>query len=180
MNRLLMGSIMAAGALLSGCSSETDTELRAWVQEQRGLTKSKVAAIPAPKTFAPQTYTQVGAVDPFSIQKMNAGLKKGGNAAAVNTALITPELNRRRESLEAFPLDGFTMVGSVIKEGKPLALVKVEELLYQVRVGNYLGQNYGKITKITESEVVLREVVQDAAGEWVERAASLQLQERSK
>lgn len=180
MNRQGLCVSLLTGVLLAGCGSEPDSELRAWVQEQRGLTKAKVTAIPAPKTFAPQAYTQVGAVDPFSIQKMNAALKKGTSSAAVNTALITPELHRRRESLEAFPLDGFTMVGSVIKEGKPMALVKVEDLLYQVRLGNYLGQNYGKITKITESEVVLREVVQDAAGEWVERAASLQLQERSK
>lgn len=180
MNQVWLGTLVAVGLVLAGCSGEADNELRTWVQEQRGLTKSKVAAIPAPKTFAPQAYTQVGAVDPFSIQKMTAGLKKGGSAVAVNTALITPELNRRRESLEAFPLDGFTMVGSVIKEGKPMALVKVDDLLYQVRVGNYLGQNYGKITRINESEVILREVVQDAAGEWVERTASLQLQERSK
>jgi type IV pilus assembly protein PilP len=53
-------------------------------------------------------------------------------------------------------------------------------LLYQVRVGNYLGQNYGRITRITETELGLREIVQDAAGEWIERPATLELQERSK
>jgi len=52
--------------------------------------------------------------------------------------------------------------------------------LYQVRVGEHLGQSYGRVTKITETEVTLREIVQDAAGEWIERVASLQLQERSK
>jgi type IV pilus assembly protein PilP len=52
-------------------------------------------------------------------------------------------------------------------------------LLYQVKVGNYLGQNFGKVTKVTETEVSLREIVQDAAGEWIERQASLQLQEGS-
>jgi len=50
-------------------------------------------------------------------------------------------------------------------------------LLYQVRPGQYLGQNYGRITKISETEVVLREIVQDAVGEWIERPAALQLQE---
>jgi type IV pilus assembly protein PilP len=49
-----------------------------------------------------------------------------------------------------------------------------------VRPGNYLGQNYGRVTKIIETEVTLREIVQDAAGEWIERTATLQLQERSK
>jgi type IV pilus assembly protein PilP len=72
------------------------------------------------------------------------------------------------------------MVGSSMKAGHPVGLVKVDNLLYQVKPGNYLGQNYGRITKVGESEVVLRELVQDAAGEWIERIATLQLQEKSK
>jgi type IV pilus assembly protein PilP len=71
-----------------------------------------------------------------------------------------------------------TLVGSISKAGRPVALVKVDNLLYQVRPGNYLGQNFGKVTKISETEVTLREIVQDAGGEWVERIVSLQLQER--
>lgn len=73
-----------------------------------------------------------------------------------------------------------TMVGSLIKQGQPVALIRVDNLLYQVRPGNYLGQNYGRIMKVDETEVVLREIVQDSAGEWIERTATLQLQERSK
>jgi type IV pilus assembly protein PilP len=73
-----------------------------------------------------------------------------------------------------------SMVGSVSREGKPFALLKVNNLLYQVKVGDYLGQNYGRVTKIAETEVTLREIVQDAAGEWIERSASLQLQERAR
>ena len=61
-----------------------------------------------------------------------------------------------------------------------MALVRVDNLLYQVRVGNYLGQNYGKVTKVSETGISLREIVQDAAGEWIERTAALQLQEVSK
>jgi len=94
--------------------------------------------------------------------------------------LVAPELVRRKEALEAFPLDAVSLVGSLVKEGQPVALVKVDNLLYQVRVGNHLGQNYGRVTKIAETEVSLREIVQDAAGEWIERTATLQLQERSK
>ena len=56
------------------------------------------------------------------------------------------------------------------------AIVQVDGSLYQVRAGNYLGQNFGVITKITESEVVLKELVQDAASDWVERVSSLRLQ----
>ena len=95
-------------------------------------------------------------------------------------ALVAPELARRKEPLEAFPLDAMSLVGSIIKAGQPVALVKVDSLLYQVKLGNYLGLNFGKVTKISETEVGLREIVQDAVGEWIERAATLQLQERSK
>ena len=90
------------------------------------------------------------------------------------------ELNRRKEPLEAFPLDSMTMVGSLDRAGQKVALVRVDTLLHQVRPGNYLGQNYGRVIRITESEVMLREIVQDAAGEWIERSTALQLQEQTK
>ena len=73
-----------------------------------------------------------------------------------------------------------TMVGSLDKKGVPTALLRVGTLLYQVRVGNYLGQNYGKITKITENSIQLREIVQDGGGDWIERTSTLELQEGSK
>jgi type IV pilus assembly protein PilP len=72
------------------------------------------------------------------------------------------------------------MVGSVTKQNKPFALLKVDKLLYQVKLGDYLGQNYGKIIKITETDVSLREIVQDASGEWTERISSIQLQEKAR
>lgn len=92
--------------------------------------------------------------------------------------MIAPELNRRKEPLEAYPLDAMSMVGTLDRGGKRVALLRVDKLLYQVRVGDHLGQNYGRITKITEGDVALREIVQDAAGEWIERNSELQLQEK--
>ena len=95
-------------------------------------------------------------------------------------SLLAAELNRRKEPLEAYPLDSMSMVGSVIKSGRAYALLRVDNLLYQVKAGDYLGQNYGKITKITETDISLREIVQDAAGEWIERNGALQLQEKAR
>ena len=72
-------------------------------------------------------------------------------------------------------------IGSgLIKVGQPVALVRVDNLIYQVRAGNYLGQNYGRVTKVSETGLSLREIVQDAAGEWIERTATLQLLEGTK
>jgi type IV pilus assembly protein PilP len=119
-------------------------------------------------------------VEPFSNVKLTQALKRESSQAVTNGALVAPELARRKEPLESFPLDSMSLVGNLTKAGQPVALVKVDNLLYQVKSGNYLGQNYGKVTKITETQVVLREIVQDAAGEWIERAATLELQERAK
>ncbi|HVE52138.1 MAG TPA: pilus assembly protein PilP [Ramlibacter sp.] len=172
---------LAACGLLAACESSEHEELQAWMRQERAATRPQVKPIPEPKQFTPQAYTQETAVSPFSNQKLTAALKRDSQqAGTASAALLAPELNRRKEALEAFPLDAMAMVGSLMKQGQPVALVKVDNLLYQVKPGNYLGQNYGRITKVGETEVVLRELVQDAAGEWIERTATLQLQEKSK
>jgi type IV pilus assembly protein PilP len=167
-------------AAVAGCDAGDHEELSAWMNEQRQQTRPQVAPIPEPKKFTPQAYSQEAATDPFSNQKLVQAIKRESTQSSSSAALIAPELQRRREPLEAYPLDTMSMVGTLIKQGQPVGLVKVDNLLYQVRPGNYLGQNYGRITKVSESEIVLRELVQDASGEWVERVATLQLQERSK
>ena len=175
----LVPAVLAVAAL-AGCGSSNVEEIQAWMTQQRAQTKPKVQPIPEPKKFTPQAYTQEAAVDPFSSQKLTQALKRETTQSTSSAALLAPELSRRKEPLEGYPLDAMVMVGSLVKQGQPVALVRVDKLLYQVRPGNYLGQNYGRIVKIGESEVSLREIVQDAAGEWIERTATLQLQERAK
>ena len=168
------------GCLMAACGSSEQDELQHWIAEQRTATKPRVQPIPEPKKFTPQPYTQETATDPFSVQKLTQALKRESAQTTSNAGLITPELARRKEPLEAYPLDSMGMVGSVNKQGQPFALLRVDSLLYQVKVGDYLGQNYGRITRIAETEIALREIVQDAAGEWIERPATLQLQERAR
>lgn len=173
---LLLGLLVT----LAGCGASGEDELRQWMDEQKRQTKPKVAPISEPKQFKPENYTQATVIEPFSNQKLTQALKKESSQAAASGALIAPEMARRKEALESFPLDAMVMVGSMVRAGQPVALVKVDNLLYQVRPGSYLGQNYGRVTKISEADVTLREIVQDAVGEWIERTATLQLQERSK
>ena len=172
--------MICALAFLSGCGSSDQDQLKSWMTEQRNQVKSRVDRIPEPTKFSPQAYSQEASVEPFSNQKLTQALKRDSSQATSNVALITPELARRKEPLEASPLDAVSMVGSLVKAGQPVALVRVDNLLYQVRVGNYLGQNYGRITKVSDTGLSLREIVQDAAGEWIERTATLQLQEVTK
>ena len=177
MRPLLPWSAVATALLLLGaCSAEHD-ELRQWMDQQRREIKPNITALQPPKKFDPQPYNSAQAVDPFSTQKLTVALKQ---EARQPNSLLSAELNRRKEPLESFPLDSMSMVGSVNKQGQPYALLRVDALLYQVKVGDYLGQNYGRITRIAETEVALREIVQDAAGEWIERPTTLQLQERAR
>jgi type IV pilus assembly protein PilP len=172
--------IVMAGIALAGCGAPGGDELQQWMVQQRAQIKPKVETLPEPKKFTPQTYREEAGADPFSREKLTQALRREAGHTPTNAALLAPELARRKEPLESVPLDNMAMVGTLLKQGKPVALVKVDALLYQVRPGQYLGQNYGRVTKVDESELVLREVVQDPSGDWVERAATLQLQERAK
>jgi type IV pilus assembly protein PilP len=165
---------------MTGCAASNEEELRQWMVDERNQTKPKVKPISEPKKFIPEAYSNASALEPFSNAKLTQALKRDSNQASSNGALVAPELARRKEPLEAFPLDTMALVGSILKEGQPVALIKVGSLLYQVKMGNYLGLSYGKVIKITETEVALREVVQDAVGEWIERIVTLELQERTK
>ena len=158
-----------------GCGGEQQ-ELTQWMEQQRREVKPSVEPLSPPKKFTPQPYAALRGVEPFSNQKLTVALKQ---EARQPNSLLAAEINRRKEPLEAYPLDSMSMVGSVVKAGRPYALLRVDNLLYQVKSGDYLGQNYGKITRISETDVALREIVQDAAGEWIERTSALQLQEKA-
>ena len=165
-----------AAMSLVACGGEQE-ELQQWMEQQRREAKPNVEPLSAPKKFTPQVYNALTGVEPFSTQKLTVALKQETRQP---NSLLAAEINRRKEPLEAYPLDSMSMVGSVVKAGRPYALLKVDNLLYQVKQGDYLGQNYGKITKISETDVALREIVQDAAGEWIERPGALQLQEKAR
>ena len=161
---------------LTACGGEQE-ELTQWMEQQRREVKPSVEPLSPPKKFSPQPYAALGNVEPFSSQKLTVALKQ---EAKQPNSMLAAEINRRKQPLEAYPLDSMSMVGSVVKAGRPYALLRVDSLLYQVKQGDYLGQNYGKITKISETDVALREIVQDAAGEWIERTSALQLQEKAR
>ena len=173
--RLLISMGLAAFAVV-GCGGEQE-ELTQWMEQQRREVKPNVQPLSAPKKFTPQPYAALSGVEPFSNQKLTVALKQ---EARQPNSILSAEINRRKEPLEAYPLDSMSMVGSVQKNGQPYALLRVDNLLYQVKQGDYLGQNFGKITKISETDVSLREIVQDAAGEWIERTSALQLQEKAR
>ena len=163
-------------SLLAACGDGGIQEVRQWMDETRRQTRVVVPKLAEPKTFTPFTYAGKNSADPYSPAKFVNAMAKP--AASGNR--FQPNMDRRREPLETFPLDNLKMVGTLRKQGASFALLQAEHTVFQAKVGNYIGQNFGQITKITDSEVELKETVQDAAGEWVERTAKLELQENKK
>ena len=175
-----LGLALAAVALLAGCAPAGEDELRAWVVQERAQARPRLTPLTEPAQFQPHAYWEGSGMVPLNSLELTQALRRDSAQVASNVALIAPEMARRKEPLEAFPIDTMTMVGSLNKIGKPTALLKVDALLYQVQLGNHLGLNYGRITKTTETAVELREIVQDATGDWIERNVSLELQEGQK
>ena len=163
-----------SGLLLSACG-DPHAELQEWMDQQRREARPRVSPLVPPRRFDPQPYIGQQATEPFSAQKLQVALARETRQP---NSLLAAEMKRRREPLEAYPLDALMMVGSVAKGGSQTGLLRADNLLYQVKVGEYVGQNYGRITRITETEIVLREIVQDTVGEWIERTSTLTLQER--
>jgi len=167
----LLTALLAA-VLLAGCGDSDVREVRSWMDQVKRETKPKVKPLPASKEFIPYAYNQQDTVDPFSPAKLaDAGL------LAQARSTLQPDLERPREALEAYPLDTMTMVGTMQKGGASFALLRIENVIYRVRVGQRLGQNYGQVTRVTPAAVEIREMVQDAGGDWVERISKLELQE---
>lgn len=162
--------------LLAGCGDDGASDVRRWMEETRRQAPVKVSEISPPKRFTPFMYAGKGAVDPYSPSKV----AQSSTASLGTSSGRKPDLDRPREALELFPLDAMKMVGTMQKHGVVFALIQTGSTIFTARVGNHVGQNLGQITKITDSEIELTEIAQDASGEWVDRPAKLELQEKKK
>jgi type IV pilus assembly protein PilP len=171
---------MRAGAIilgvtlaLAGCESGEHQDLKA---ELAGMTKGlsgRVEPLPVVKPYEPAAYGAFELPDPFGPAKIQLATR----GAALPSSALAPDMNRPKEPLESYPLESLKMVGMLNRKGSVFGLVRTDAGIYRVRTGNYMGQNFGVITKISETEIALRELIQEAGGEWTERTSALQLQE---
>lgn len=173
MKALLWSALMLTG--LAGCGDAGQDELKQWMETSARDLKGGVLPLPELQALPVVSYDASETIDPFSAVRIEPERKAGGGANR-------PDLDRPREQLESFPLESISFVGLVHKGKINHALVQVDGVVYSVRTGNYMGQNFGRITGITNSEITIKEVVQDPSGQtadWVERQMTLQLQEGS-
>jgi|SRR5688572_710015 type IV pilus assembly protein PilP len=176
MRKLLVSAGMV---LLAACGGEEQGELR---QELTAMTKDlrgKVDPLPQVRSYEPVPYKGESMIDPFVPGRIVIAAVTGGSGTGGGGG-VQPDMNRPKEPLEAFPLDAITMVGTLAQNKDMYALVRAGTNLFRVKKGNYMGQNFGLITAIEESQINLKEVVQDSGGDWVERSTTLQMSEVKK
>jgi type IV pilus assembly protein PilP len=164
---------VVAAALLAACGGEEQQELRAELAAITKDMRGRVDPLPVVKPYEPVPYTAFDQPDPFGPTKIVLATKE----KQASSSGMQPDLDRPKEPLEAYPLESLKMVGTLSQKKQTFAVVKADAGLYRVRPGNYLGQNYGVITRITDSEITLRELIQDSGGDWAERTSTLLLQE---
>ena len=160
---------IASAALLAGCGASSHKDLVDWMNEQGKGVRGHLDPLPTIKPYEPFVYNDFDLPDPFKPRKIEP-------TKSDNTNKLAPDLNRRKEPLEAYPIESLSMVGTLEKGRTRYALVKTPDKdLYQVRQGMHMGQNYGVITDVTDTDIKLKELMQDGSGDWSERTSTLNL-----
>ena len=165
-------AVIALAFVLAACGGESHQDLKEELKKLTADLRGRVDPLPVVKPYQPVPYTANDLPDPFGPAKIELVTKKGGVGGGTR-----PDTNRPREPLEAFPLESLKMVGVLERNKQFEALVRADASIYRVKPGNYMGQNFGLVTGITENQIQVRELIQDAAGDWTERVSALQLQE---
>jgi type IV pilus assembly protein PilP len=164
-NWLLLGALCLAMSALTGCSNKDD-ELERFIAETKQKPGGRVEPLPELKPYESYAYESVNLRSPFM----------PGGSGASSAAGLRPDVRRNREFLEQFSLDTLRMVGTLRMADRTYGLVKTKDgLVHRVLPGNYLGQADGRVTEITPSKINVVEIVPDGLGGYMERPASLAL-----
>ncbi|MDO5610555.1 MAG: pilus assembly protein PilP [Pseudomonadota bacterium] len=158
--------------MVAGCGrSITDTpgdapNLVEWIAQVRARPAPPLEPVPVIKPFETFQFDGAGVRDPFD-----------ADAVVQNSGGLRPDANRRRQPLEAYPLDSLDMVGTLGAGAGTVGLVMgPDKVTYRVVRGNYLGQSDGRVVAVYQDRIELIELVSDGAGGWLERPASIMLE----
>lgn len=171
---LALSLCLVAGSM-TACSGGNKEDLRSYVDSVKSRQHARIEPLPEFAPYETHLYSAAEDRDPFTAPAYSQPRSQVAKGSGTG---ITPDFNRSQEPLESEPLDSLRMVGTLERNGNSWALVRMSDTtIHRVKPGNYLGQNYGKIIQITESEVELAEIVPDGLGGWMERQAALALSE---
>ncbi len=165
--------IIASTALLAAGCSDGMSDLRAYVDRIKQRPGEEVPPIPEFEPYQSFTYVPDELRDPF---RPGSGFAEPDEPEGESTSELEPDTDRRKEPLESYPLDSLDMVGTLTRDGEQLALIRDPDgTVHQVREGNHLGQNYGRITLVAGNRVAVVEIVPDGQGGWIERDAAISM-----
>lgn len=170
-------SVALLSGVLAACSGGDHEDLRQWMKENTKDLRGNIPKLPEVKPYEPIAYDTEAMLDPFKPSKIEPESKNrqgAGKAGGMQPDFDAREI--RNSVLEKYPLESLKMIGYMNLNGRPIAVIQAEQSVKQVRVGEYMGLDFGMVTQISEGEVTVREMVQDSAGDWMERTNSLYLQ----
>ena len=176
MKRLIL---IAVCGTLGACSGGEHEDLRQWMAESTKDMRGNIPKLPEVLPYQPVPYEVEGMLDPFNASKIEPESKSrqgAGKGGAFQPDFEARDL--RNSLLEKYPLESLKMIGYLNVNKRPMAVIQVEDKVKQVKVGDYIGLDFGMVTKITDTDVELRELIQDSAGDWSERKSSLYLQSK--
>ena len=164
-NKLLILSL----SMLAACGGGINDELKEFVTNADKNAKRSIPPLPPVQAYSPIAYAGFDLPDPFKPRTLTT--------VKVYSGINAPDLNRRKEALEAIPLESLKMVGTLQQQKETFGLIKADATVYRVKVGNYIGPNFGKVMEVTDTAINVKEKIQDGNGEWTERDSSLKLLE---
>lgn len=176
MKRILL---IALCSLLGACSGGDQEELRQWMADNSANLRGNIPPLPQVTPYEPVPYEVEASLDPFKAAKIEPESKykqAAGKGGAFQPDFEAREL--RNSLLEKYPLESLKMIGYMNVNNRPLAVIQVDDKVKQIKVGDYIGLDFGMVTRIDDKEVELRELIQDSAGDWSERTSSLYLQSK--
>jgi type IV pilus assembly protein PilP len=160
-------------AALAGCGDDGMDDLRQFVATAHAGKTPKVEPLPEIKTQEPFAYAAAKLVDPFAAFNLKSQAAKASGTGP------RPDMNRRKEPLEDYPLDALRMVGTLARGKQAWAVIQAPDgTVHRAGVGGHMGQNFGTITRVTDDKISLIELIQGTLGDWVEREASMMLAEQ--
>lgn len=152
---------------LAACSGDGLDDLKQFVNEPGEGLRGKIDPLPEIKPYESFAYNAFDLPDPFKPRKLQPGQGGGG---------LQPDLKRNKEELEKYPLENLKMVGFLEQSRVRYGLIRTSDgTLHRVKIGDHMGQNFGMITKITDKEIIMTEIVQDSTGNWIEQNTSINL-----
>lgn len=164
--------VIGCGILAAGCENVQE-DVQKWMNAQSVDMRGAVKPLPEIKIFPVVDYLAVNDLEPFNVARIEPSKPE---KRRIDDPRLDPD--RQREPLEAYPLESLRMVGVLGKNKSINALIQADKALYQVRVGNFVGRDYGKVIAINQDSLELQELIEDLNEGWIERVTTVQLQER--